>query len=255
MAKKPNGVLIRLPIVHELGDSERHVLSQKAATVLYAGKVDNTVKINGHQLTGDVDISASDVGAFSKAETNLALDGKIDRDELVHVLGDSAENPMSQKGVTDALKTAEAGNNQAFANLESKVNEHTNQINVLTGRVSSLENNKADKSSVYTKAESDGKFATRTDVENSGGGYKQGHRIYRVDNHYLDTKSLRGRLLTMNFLRNGTVTTVVPWDVDKWVVVSSIDSQTSAEAIRMELNANGMGVLISGTPQEVWVSK
>lgn len=124
--------------------------------------------VNGK--TGDVVITATSLGAITKADADAAYAAKSDL------------NSKADVSTVEALSTEVAANRTATTALTSKVNEDSEKIagldtemdnkansaevptntqfNNLAGEVA----NKADKTSVYTKAEADEKFATNVEL-------------------------------------------------------------------------------------------
>ena len=124
--------------------------------------------VNGQ--TGDVVITATSLGAITKADADTLYAAKSDL------------NSKADISAVEALSTEVAANRTATTALTSKVNEDSEKIasldtemdnkansadvptntqfNNLSGEVA----NKADKTSVYTKAEADEKFATNVEL-------------------------------------------------------------------------------------------
>lgn len=76
MALKPTGVLMRGVVHNELGTDSKHAISQKIVTDELNKKVPTARKINGKPLTGDVTLTAADVGALT-AQGNAATVTKL----------------------------------------------------------------------------------------------------------------------------------------------------------------------------------
>ena len=124
--------------------------------------------VNGQ--TGDVVITATSLGAITKADADTLYASKSDLNSKANI------------STVEALSTEVAANRTATTALTSKVNEDSEKIasldtemdnkansadvptntqfNNLSGEVA----NKADKTSVYTKAEADEKFATNVEL-------------------------------------------------------------------------------------------
>lgn len=85
------------------GSSTAYVMTQKAVTDNLNTKVPTSRRVNGHQLTGDITISASNVGAYTKAETDSRLNNKFDKSSVSQGSGSSTTAVMSQKAVTNYL--------------------------------------------------------------------------------------------------------------------------------------------------------
>lgn len=129
------------------------------------GAVDS---VNGQ--TGEVVITAASLGAITKAEADAAYAAKSDL------------NSKADISAVEALSTEVAANRTATTALTSKVNEDSEKIASLDTEMDNKANsadvptntqfnnlagevaNKADKTSVYTKAEADEKFATKQDL-------------------------------------------------------------------------------------------
>lgn len=124
--------------------------------------------VNGQ--TGDVVITATSLGAITKADADTLYAAKSDL------------NSKADISTVEALSTEVAANRTATTALTSKVNEDSEKIASLDTEMDNKANsadvptntqfnnlagevaNKADKTSVYTKAEADEKFATKQDL-------------------------------------------------------------------------------------------
>lgn len=120
--------------------------------------------VNGQ--TGDVVITATSLGAITKADADTLYASKSDLNSKANI------------STVEALSTEVAANRTATTALTSKVNEDSEKIASLNTEMDNKANsadvptntqfnnlagevaNKADKTSVYTKAEADEKFAT-----------------------------------------------------------------------------------------------
>ena len=120
--------------------------------------------VNGQ--TGDVVITATSLGAITKADADTLYAAKSDLNSKANI------------STVEALSTEVAANRTATTALTSKVNEDSEKISNLDTEMDNKANsadvptntqfnnlagevaNKADKTSVYTKAEADEKFAT-----------------------------------------------------------------------------------------------
>lgn len=120
--------------------------------------------VNGQ--TGDVVITATSLGAITKADADTLYAAKSDLNSKANI------------STVEALSTEVAANRTATTALTSKVNEDSEKIASLNTEMGNKANsadvptntqfnnlagevaNKADKTSVYTKAEADEKFAT-----------------------------------------------------------------------------------------------
>ena len=120
--------------------------------------------VNGQ--TGDVVITATSLGAITKADADTLYAAKSDLNSKANI------------STVEALSTEVAANRTATTALTSKVNEDSEKIASLDTEMDNKANsadvptntqfnnlagevaNKADKTSVYTKAEADEKFAT-----------------------------------------------------------------------------------------------
>ena len=181
------------------------------------GRVPSARKVNNKPLTTDINLTAGDVGAYTKAETDTKV-------------------ADAKKAGTDAQSTANAANTAA-----------TNANNNANGRVPSGRkvNNKpltADISlnagdvGALTQAQGDGRYVQKTGNGNGGIGtyrYKQ-RLIYTITNWAGDftvtlPESLTGRLvgITNNVHRNSmSVSTLIPADGIEFVV-SSVDGNST----------------------------
>ena len=124
--------------------------------------------VNGQ--TGDVVITATSLGAITKADADTLYATKSDL------------NSKADISAVEALSTEVAANRTATTALTSKVNENSEKIASLDTEMANKANsadvptntqfndlagevaNKADKTSVYTKAEADEKFATNVEL-------------------------------------------------------------------------------------------
>lgn len=124
--------------------------------------------VNGQ--TGDVVITATSLGAITKADADTLYAAKSDL------------NSKADISTVEALSTEVAANRTATTALTSKVNEDSEKIAGLDAEMDNKANsadvptntqfnnlakevaNKADKTSVYTKAEADEKFATNVEL-------------------------------------------------------------------------------------------
>ena len=124
--------------------------------------------VNGQ--TGDVVITATSLGAITKADADTLYASKSDLNSKANI------------STVEALSTEVAANRTATTALTSKVNEDSEKIASLDTEMANKANsadvptntqfnnlagevaNKADKTSVYTKAEADEKFATNVEL-------------------------------------------------------------------------------------------
>lgn len=124
--------------------------------------------VNGQ--TGDVVITATSLGAITKADADTLYAAKSDL------------NSKADISTVEALSTEVEANKTATTALTSKVNEDSEKIASLDTEMSNKANsadvptntqfnnlagevaNKADKTSVYTKAEADEKYATNVEL-------------------------------------------------------------------------------------------
>ena len=124
--------------------------------------------VNGK--TGDVVITATSLGAITKSEADTLYAAKSDL------------NSKADISTVEALSTEVAANRTATTALTSKVNEDSEKIASLNTEMGNKANsadvptntqfnnlagevaNKADKTSVYTKAEADEKYATNVEL-------------------------------------------------------------------------------------------
>lgn len=124
--------------------------------------------VNGQ--TGDVVITATSLGAITKADADTLYAAKSDLNSKANI------------STVEALSTEVAANRTATTALTSKVNEDSEKIASLNTEMGNKANsadvptntqfnnlagevaNKADKTSVYTKAEADEKYATNVEL-------------------------------------------------------------------------------------------
>lgn len=153
--------------------------------------------VNGQ--TGDVVITATSLGAITKADADTLYATKSDLNSKANI------------STVEALSTEVAANRTATTALTSKVNENSEKIasldtemgnkansadvptntqfNNLSGEVA----NKADKTSVYTKAEADEKFATNVGLNQALSEYATNVELNHVKEELAtkaDTSSL-----------------------------------------------------------------
>ena len=153
--------------------------------------------VNGQ--TGDVVITATSLGAITKADADTLYAAKSDLNSKANI------------STVEALSTEVAANRTATTALTSKVNEDSEKIasldtemdnkanstdvptntqfNNLSGEVA----NKADKTSVYTKAETDEKFATNVGLNQALSEYATNVELNHVKEELAtkaDTSSL-----------------------------------------------------------------
>ncbi|AGB07276.1 hypothetical protein [Vibrio phage VP4B] len=86
-----------------MGTSTNHVVTQKGVYDAILGRVPTNRTVNGKALTGNITLSAGDVGAYTKSEVNARDNNKLDKSKLVQGVGPYSDNIMSQKAVTDEL--------------------------------------------------------------------------------------------------------------------------------------------------------
>ena len=123
--------------------------------------------VNGK--TGDVVITATSLGAITKADADTLYASKSDLNSKANISTVEALSTevAANRTATTALTSKVNENSEKIASLDTEMDNKANsadvptntQFNNLAGEVA----NKADKTSVYTKAEADEKFAT--DVE------------------------------------------------------------------------------------------
>ena len=124
--------------------------------------------VNGQ--TGDVVITATSLGAITKADADTLYASKSDLNSKANI------------STVEALSTEVAANRTATTALTSKVNEDSEKITSLNTEMANKANSadvptntqfnnlagevadKADKTSVYTKAEADEKYATNVEL-------------------------------------------------------------------------------------------
>ena len=137
---------------------------EQFATIGY----NSVTSVNGQ--TGDVVLTATSLGAITKADADTLYATKSDL------------NSKADISAVEALSTEVAANRTVTTALTSKVNEDSDKIASLDTEMDNKANsadvptntqfnnlaeevaNKADKTSVYTKQEADDKFATNTQV-------------------------------------------------------------------------------------------
>lgn len=158
--------------------------------------------VNGQ--TGDVVITATSLGAITKADADAAYASKSDLNSKANI------------STVEALSTEVAANRTATTALTSKVNEDSEKIasldtemdnkansadvptntqfNNLAGEVAS----KADKTSVYTKAEADEKFATNVGLNQTLSEYATNVEL----NHVKEELATKADTSSLNALKS-----------------------------------------------------
>ena len=153
--------------------------------------------VNGQ--TGDVVITATSLGAITKANADTLYAAKSDLNSKANI------------STVEALSTEVAANRTATTALTSKVNEDSEKIASLDTEMDNKANsadvptntqfnnlagevaNKADKTSVYTKAEADEKFATNVELNQTLSEYATNVELNHVKEELAtkaDTSSL-----------------------------------------------------------------
>ena len=153
--------------------------------------------VNGQ--TGDVVITATSLGAITKADADTLYAAKSDLNSKANI------------STVEALSTEVAANRTATTALTSKVNEDSEKIASLDTEMDNKANsadvptntqfnnlagevaNKADKTSVYTKAEADEKFATNVELNQTLSEYATNVELNHVKEELAtkaDTSSL-----------------------------------------------------------------
>lgn len=124
--------------------------------------------VNGQ--TGDVVITATSLGAITKADADTLYAAKSDLNSKANISTVEALSTevAANRTATTALTTKVNEDSEKIASLDTEMDNKANsadvptntQFNNLAGEVA----NKADKTSVYTKAEADEKFATNVEL-------------------------------------------------------------------------------------------
>ena len=124
--------------------------------------------VNGK--TGDVVITATSLGAITKANADTLYASKSDLNSKANISTVEALSTevAANRTATTALTSKVNEDSEKIANLDTEMDNKANsadvptntQFNNLAGEVA----NKADKTSVYTKAEADEKFATNVEL-------------------------------------------------------------------------------------------
>ncbi|AUR80925.1 tail fiber protein [Vibrio phage Aphrodite1] len=87
------------------GGSTSYAMTQKGVTDQLNTKVPTSRTINGKALTGNISLSAANVGAYTKAETDYRLNLRLEKNKISQGQGNNAAYVMSQKAVTDGLNS------------------------------------------------------------------------------------------------------------------------------------------------------
>ena len=124
--------------------------------------------VNGQ--TGDVVITATSLGAITKADADTLYASKSDLNSKANISTVEALSTevAANRTATTALTSKVNENSEKIASLDTEMDNKANsadvptntQFNDLAGEVA----NKADKTSVYTKTEADEKFATNVEL-------------------------------------------------------------------------------------------
>lgn len=158
--------------------------------------------VNGQ--TGDVVITATSLGAITKADADAAYASKSDLNSKANI------------STVEALSTEVAANRTATTALTSKVNEDSEKIASLDTEMDNKANsadvptntqfnnlagevaNKADKTSVYTKTEADEKFATNVGLNQTLSEYATNVEL----NHVKEELATKADTSSLNALKS-----------------------------------------------------
>lgn len=158
--------------------------------------------VNGQ--TGDVVITATSLGAITKADADAAYATKSDLNSKANI------------STVEALSTEVAANRTATTALTSKVNEDSEKIASLDTEMDNKANsadvptntqfnnlagevaNKADKTSVYTKTEADEKFATNVGLNQTLSEYATNVEL----NHVKEELATKADTSSLNALKS-----------------------------------------------------
>ena len=153
--------------------------------------------VNGQ--TGDVVITATSLGAITKADADTLYAAKSDLNSKANISTVEALSTevAANRTATTALTTKVNENSEKIASLDTEMDNKANsadvptntQFNNLAGEVA----NKADKTSVYTKAEADEKFATNVGLNQTLSEYATNVELNHVKEELAtkaDTSSL-----------------------------------------------------------------
>ena len=153
--------------------------------------------VNGQ--TGDVVITATSLGAITKADADTLYAAKSDLNSKANISTVEALSTevAANRTATTALTTKVNEDSEKIASLDTEMDNKANsadvptntQFNNLAGEVA----NKADKTSVYTKAEADEKFATNAGLNQTLSEYATNVELNHVKEELAtkaDTSSL-----------------------------------------------------------------
>ena len=153
--------------------------------------------VNGQ--TGDVVITATSLGAITKADADTLYAAKSDLNSKANISTVEALSTevAANRTATTALTTKVNEDSEKIASLDTEMDNKANsadvptntQFNNLAGEVA----NKADKTSVYTKAEADEKFATNVGLNQTLSEYATNVELNHVKEELAtkaDTSSL-----------------------------------------------------------------
>ena len=158
--------------------------------------------VNGQ--TGDVVITATSLGAITKADADTLYAAKSDLNSKANISTVEALSTevAANRTATTALTTKVNEDSEKIASLDTEMDNKANsadvptntQFNNLAGEVA----NKADKTSVYTKAEADEKFATNAGLNQTLSEYATNVELNHVKEELAtkaDTSSLNNYAL------------------------------------------------------------
>lgn len=100
-----DGAVFKSQLTESTGNNTEIAMSQKGVTDAINTRVPTGRRVNGKALTSDISLSATDVGAYSKSESDSRYNNYILKSRMTNSTGTSTDYVMTQKGVTDAINT------------------------------------------------------------------------------------------------------------------------------------------------------
>lgn len=249
---KPSGELIRLPIVHVTGDSKKHVMSQWGATQALNGKVNTSQKVNGKPLTTDIVLNSQDIGSPTVAETDTKLNTKLNKTDVLQVLGGSTTQTISQKCASDEI-------GKMNTNIENYNRVLTQSISTTDARVSSLELNKANKNDVYDKDTTEKTFLKKGSISNAlYTGYDQMSYDATKKAFVCKGESLLGRAIWINPKGNTEnsvhISLVIP-PIPNSLLLGHLQVNDQIILYKAQLDATGVSIKTPSPDDILYISK
>ncbi|UVD32130.1 putative tail fiber protein [Vibrio phage phiKT1028] len=141
-----NNYIPKSRMTNSTGSSTEYVMTQRGVTDQLNTKVPTSRTINGKALTGNISLSAGNVGAYTKTEVDNGLANRVPKTWIQQGTGSNTSYVMSQKAVTDQLNTK--------VPTGRTINGKSLTANISLG---------AGDVGTYTKAQIDSKIGTKLD--------------------------------------------------------------------------------------------